>query len=96
MPHFKHWNFGIDFLFSYKLFMTDDVVYLKSLNKTFYNQLREKDEELKSVMIRCDVLASENPKTHKEMEDMKETIEQKDNELSEKEKKIKGYKRMLR
>ena len=48
------------------------------------------------MMIRCDVLASENPKTHKEMEDMKETIEQKDNELSEKEKKIKGYKRMLR
>ena len=96
MLNFKHQNLSLDFLFSDNFFTTGNIDYLKSSNKTFYIQLREKDEELKSVIRKCDVLASENPKTHKEMEDMKETIEQKDNELSEKEKKIKGYKRMLR
>ena len=45
------------------------------------------------MMKKCDLLASENPGTHREMEALKKTIELKDKELSEKEKEILVFKR---
>ena len=70
------------------IFSTGILNYIQASSKKFYNQLKKKDEELKSVMKRCDLLASENPGTHKEIEVLKKTIKQKDKELSEKEKEI--------
>ena len=44
-------------------------------------------------MRKCDLLASKNPGTHREMEALKKKIEQKDKELSEKEKEILSLKK---